>query len=73
MRHRTDHLLTVASRECDGASWRIRLPSEDRDEDGGRAVPVDPTALEPGGVGAVYVFQCRARPDRPFAHGWDCG
>ncbi|MFE3287734.1 hypothetical protein ACFXJJ_32165 [Streptomyces sp. NPDC059233] len=70
--HRMDHLLTVASWECDGASWRIWLPLEDRGEDGGRAVPVDPTGLDLGGVGSVYIFECRVCPDRPFAHSWDC-
>ncbi|MCX5078425.1 hypothetical protein OG321_38955 [Streptomyces sp. NBC_00424] len=68
---RMDHLLTVASRECDGASWRIWLPLEDRDEDGGPAVPVDPTGLDVGGVGSVCIFECRACPDRPFGHSYD--
>ncbi len=68
---RMDHLLTVASWECDGASWRIWLPLEDRDEDGGRAVPVDPTGLDVGSVGSVYLFECRACPDRPFTHWYD--
>ncbi|MFG2337387.1 DUF1963 domain-containing protein [Streptomyces yangpuensis] len=66
-----DHLLTVASWECDGDSWRFWLPLEDRDEDGGRAVPVDPTGLDIGGVGSVYVFECRTCPDRPVVHLFD--
>ncbi|MFI1815215.1 DUF1963 domain-containing protein [Streptomyces sp. NPDC020422] len=65
------HLVTVASWECDGASWRTWLPIEDRDEDGGRAIPVDPTGLDIGGVGAIYVFECLACPDRPFTHWYD--
>lgn len=68
---RMDHLLTVSSWECDGASWRIWLPLEDRDEDDGRAVPVDPTGLDVGSVGSVYIFECRACPERPVAHWYD--
>ncbi|MEU8465709.1 hypothetical protein [Streptomyces sp. NPDC029003] len=66
-----DHLLTVASWECDGASWRTWLPLEDRDEDGSRAVPVDPTGLDVGSVGSVYIFECRHCPGRPFTHWYD--
>ncbi|MFH7600644.1 DUF1963 domain-containing protein, partial [Streptomyces racemochromogenes] len=57
--NRMDHLLTVASWECDGASWRTWLPLEDRGADGSRAVPVDPTGLDVGSVGSVYIFECR--------------
>jgi hypothetical protein len=28
--HRAEHLLTISSWECDGASWRTWLPAEDR-------------------------------------------
>ncbi|WP_328792598.1 DUF1963 domain-containing protein [Streptomyces sp. NBC_00273] len=66
-----DHLLTVTSHESDGASWRTWLPAEDRDEDGRRAVPLDPTGLDLGSGGAVYVFECRSCPNRPFTHWYD--
>lgn len=68
---RMDHLLTVASWEYDGTSWRTWLPLEDRDEDGVRAVAADPTGLDVGSVGSVYVFECRSCPDRPFTHWYD--
>ncbi|MEW2415025.1 DUF1963 domain-containing protein [Streptomyces sp. NPDC046866] len=71
---RMEHLLTVASREFDGESWRTWLPVEDRNPDGG-----DPdwhlaasAGLCLGDVGGVYVFECRTCPDRPVGHWFDC-
>lgn len=62
------HLLTVASWEWDGDSWRTWRPLEDDD----RAGAVNPTGLEIGEVGSVYVFECLSCKDRPFAHWYDC-
>lgn len=75
-----DHLLTVASWEFDGESWRTWLPVEDRD---GIDVEKDrfPTdaddaqnahGLMLGDVGGVYVFECRTCPGRPFDYRFDC-
>ncbi|MFF4581826.1 DUF1963 domain-containing protein [Streptomyces sp. NPDC001389] len=71
---RMEHLLTVASREFDGESWRTWLPEEDRTPDGDypdRSVS-DPAGLCLGDVGGVYVFECRTCPDRPVGHWFDC-
>ncbi|MFD8010863.1 DUF1963 domain-containing protein [Streptomyces sp. NPDC058955] len=75
---RMEHLLTVASWEYDGASWRTWLPEEDRTGDG-RAVggPRDdgahnPAGLELGDAGGVYIFECRTCPDRSVGHWFDC-
>ncbi|MEU3573796.1 DUF1963 domain-containing protein [Kitasatospora sp. NPDC036755] len=64
-----DHLLTVAGWEWDGSSWRTWRPVEDRDDEGARGV--EPTGLDLGGGGTVYVLECRSCPDRPFTHWFD--
>ncbi|MFF0410558.1 DUF1963 domain-containing protein [Kitasatospora sp. NPDC004745] len=75
-----DHLLTVSSGEYDGESYRTWLPLEDRDSEtgeeredatGGRGAH-RAARLMIGDAGGVYVFECRACPDRPVAHHWDC-
>ncbi|WP_328930565.1 hypothetical protein OG429_01955 [Streptomyces sp. NBC_00190] len=58
------HLLTVAGGKCDGASRRTRLPIEDRDEGGGRAVPVDPTGLDIRGCSVVEAHQPTIRREK---------
>ncbi|WP_329570999.1 DUF1963 domain-containing protein [Kitasatospora sp. NBC_01266] len=73
------HLLTVASWEYSGGAWRAWLPLEDRTlVDGqetcgevGRAA-MDAAGLMLGDAGGVYVFECRACPDRPVDHRFDC-
>jgi hypothetical protein len=58
--HAMDHLLTVASWEYDGESWRTWRPPDlpDGHEDAG---------LMLGDAGNVYVFTCVACDDRPIA------
>ncbi|OOC55089.1 MULTISPECIES: YwqG family protein [Nocardiopsis] len=77
---RMDHLLTVASWEYDGESWRTWLPVEDRAvvdgeeswrSERGRAAQ-DSAGLMLGDVGGVYVFECRSCPGRPVGHWFDC-
>ncbi len=75
-----EHLLTVASWEYGGDSWRTWLPAEDRAVvDGeeaprpGRGRPVREAAgLMLGDAGGVYVFECRSCPGRPVGHWFDC-
>jgi hypothetical protein len=76
---RMEHLLTVASVEYDGESWRSWMPVEDRPKKG--ASPFEPgrsraaqtaAGLTLGDNGGVYVFECRTCPERPFAHWGDC-
>ncbi|WP_201294962.1 MULTISPECIES: DUF1963 domain-containing protein [unclassified Nocardiopsis] len=77
---RMEHLLTVASWEYGGDSWRTWLPAEDRAVvDGeeaprpGRGRPVREAAgLMLGDAGGVYVFECRSCPGRPVGHWFDC-
>ncbi len=69
---RTEHLLTVASWEFDGESWRTWLPVEDRTGSGWAETADNPAGLCLGDAGSVYVFECRACPDRPVGHWFDC-
>ncbi|WP_027941929.1 hypothetical protein [Amycolatopsis taiwanensis] len=77
---RMQHLLTVASREYDGESWRTWLPIEDRAADytqppwyseEGKAA-ADAAGLMLGDVGGVYIFECPSCPGRPISHWFDC-
>ncbi|MFD7257849.1 hypothetical protein [Streptomyces sp. NPDC059874] len=63
-----EHLLTVASREYDGGSWRTWLPIEDQGRPPGDE---DVPGLELGGAGGVYVLKCRTCAGRPFSHYFD--
>lgn len=77
---RMDHLLTVASWEYDGESWRTWLPVEDRGvvdgqethrwEEGLAAHAA--AGLMLGDAGGVYIFECQSCPDRPIGHWFDC-
>ncbi len=71
---RMEHLLTVASWEFDGESWRTWLPVEDRAPDGDRPdwSLSESAGLCLGDAGGVYVFECRTCPDRPVGHWFDC-
>lgn len=75
---RMEHLLTVSSWEFDGASRLTWLPEEDRpgkDQKGSppwRGDAHNPAGLCLGDAGGVYVFECRACPDRPLGHWFDC-
>ncbi|GIL30069.1 YwqG family protein [Actinocatenispora comari] len=75
---RMEHLLTVASWEADGESWRTWLPVEDRDTTDGRTGPmqgnhvIESAGLMLGDAGGVYVFECRSCPDRPVGYWFDC-
>ncbi|MFJ9854395.1 DUF1963 domain-containing protein [Streptomyces sp. NPDC101150] len=75
---RMQHLLTVASWEFDGESWRTWLPEEDRGDDNDAAGRRwDPDAHNPAGLclgdaGGVYIFECRTCPERPIGHWFDC-
>jgi hypothetical protein len=61
------HLLTIASWECDGESWRRWVPAEDypldrrRDENPGAALARTEDA------GSMYLFTCATCPGRPTA------
>ncbi|WP_151772579.1 DUF1963 domain-containing protein [Streptomyces abyssomicinicus] len=75
-----DHLLTVASWEYDGV-WSSWIPLEDRSAaEGGRedfrderSLSVrEPAGLMLGDAGGIYLFECRACPERPAAHRFDC-
>lgn len=77
---RMRHLLTVASWEYDGESWRTWLPIEDRPVDDtqapgrfdpGRAA-LDAAGLMLGDAGGVYIFECPSCPGRPIGHWFDC-
>ncbi|MFF4867093.1 hypothetical protein ACFY3J_36595 [Streptomyces sp. NPDC001231] len=69
---RMKHLLTVASEEFDGESWRTWLPVEDRTDSGWTEAADNPAGLCLGDVGGVYIFECRTCPDRPIGHWFDC-
>ncbi|WP_331769827.1 DUF1963 domain-containing protein (plasmid) [Embleya sp. NBC_00888] len=77
---RMEHLLTVASWEWDGESWRTWLPVEERRSDDGPDFPRNeaaeaghnPHGLMLGDAGGVYIFECRACPGRPYAERFDC-
>ncbi|WP_166024231.1 DUF1963 domain-containing protein [Streptomyces chilikensis] len=75
-----EHLLTVASWEYDGL-WSSWIPVEDRSvAESGREDFRDerslsvraPAGLMLGDAGGVHLFECRACPDRPVAHRFDC-
>ncbi|MEU4342311.1 hypothetical protein AB0H00_13745 [Nocardia sp. NPDC023852] len=77
---RMHHLLTVASWEYDGESWRTWLPIEDRAVDDaqepwrseqGKAA-WDAAGLMLGDAGGVYIFECPSCPGRPIGHRFDC-
>ncbi|MFG2824975.1 DUF1963 domain-containing protein [Kitasatospora sp. NPDC048365] len=67
-----EHLLTVASRECDGRSWRTWLPIEERADDPWPDSAQSPADVMFGDAGGVYVFECVTCPGRPVAYHWDC-
>ncbi|MBB4790071.1 DUF1963 domain-containing protein [Streptomyces nodosus] len=69
---RMEHLLTVASEEFDGESWRTWLPVEDRTDSGWTEAADNPAGLCLGDVGGVYIFECRTCLDRPIGHWFDC-
>lgn len=77
---RMDHLLTVASWEWDGATWRAWMPAEERELLRGQETiqtelnrSVNQAAgLMLGDVGGVYIFECRSCPGRPMKHWFDC-
>jgi hypothetical protein len=71
--HVMEHLLTIASAEWDGASWRRWRPVEEQDlyerlwaaRDPDAESLVYPTGLMLGDVASKYVFVCRQCPDYP--------
>lgn len=76
--HELEHLLTIASWESDGASWKTWTPVEDRRRIGwhpsnvnGRPVQIalvpdqDPADIMIGDAGALYVFTCTRCDHRP--------
>ncbi|MFE7234687.1 hypothetical protein ACWCRF_27520 [Streptomyces sp. NPDC002405] len=67
-----EHLLTIASWEFDGESWRTWLPVEDRTDSGWTEAADNPAGLCLGDAGGVYIFECRTCPDRPIGHWFDC-
>jgi hypothetical protein len=77
---RMEHLLTVASWECDSATWRTWLPVEDRELLKGQEevqtklnLSVTQAAgLMLGDAGGVYIFECLSCPGRPTSHRFDC-
>ncbi|GGT49953.1 hypothetical protein GCM10014713_50040 [Streptomyces purpureus] len=77
---RMEHLLTVNSAEFDGESWRSWVPVEDIPAAGtvidlpyeARRPVQRPPGLMLGDMGGMYVFECRACPDRPYAYHSDC-
>lgn len=69
---RMEHLLTVASWEYDGESRRTWVPVEDRIDGEPDRAALDAAGLMLGDVGGVYIFECRACPDRPVGHWFDC-
>ncbi|WP_329525148.1 hypothetical protein [Streptomyces sp. NBC_01462] len=76
-----DHLLSVTASEPGRGRW---LPLDDRARQGGPAVPswqaeADPDVLDVfghgmdlGDLGGMYFFVCRACPDTPYTHRYDC-
>lgn len=77
---RMQNLLTVASWESDGGSWRTWLPVEDRELLKGQEAVQTPlwrsvnqaAGLMLGDVGGVYIFECPTCPGRPVSHWFDC-
>lgn len=78
-RHQMDHLLTIASRENDGASWETWAPVEQEDlaeiealrrqgrgHSSLRYRPGDPAEIKIGDLGSLYVLICTSCPDRPI-------
>ncbi|MGI5417051.1 DUF1963 domain-containing protein [Actinomadura luteofluorescens] len=76
--HEMQHLLTIASRESDGQSWKTWTPVEDRGRIGwhpsnvnGRPVRVPlvpdqkPADIMIGDAGSLYVFTCTRCDHRP--------
>ncbi|MEU9865462.1 hypothetical protein AB0D99_31800 [Streptomyces sp. NPDC047971] len=79
---RMEHLLSVTATEPGMGRW---LPLDDRDLRQDLAAPpsweaeADPAALPTfghhmglGDVGGMYFFVCRACPDTPYTHRYDC-
>lgn len=77
---RMQHLITVASWEWDGESWRTWMPVEDREIlKGQEAIQTElnrsvcqAAGLMLGDVGGVYIFECPSCPGRPSRHRFDC-
>ena len=69
------HLLTIASWECDGESWRRWVPVEEypldrrRDDEPGEALAHSEDAgLSLNDAGSMYLFTCIFCAHRPVAH-----
>ena len=77
---RMQHLLTVASWESDGESWRTWLPVEERELLKGQEAHIneltcsvtEAAGLMLGDAGGVYIFECPSCPGRPTSHWFDC-
>jgi hypothetical protein len=67
---RMDHLLTVASVESDGESWRRWMPLEEVGHAGGKGF--NATDLCIGDVGSMYLFVCASCPNMPHQVRFDC-
>lgn len=69
-----EHLLTIASAECDGANWRRWLAKEDQPcwgkEKANRIVAAPGLML--GDVGKLFFFVCRKCPDWPVQSVFQC-
>ncbi|MFG2312979.1 hypothetical protein ACGFS9_30535 [Streptomyces sp. NPDC048566] len=78
---RMEHLLSVTATEAGRGRW---LPLDERDPGQDQAAPsweaeADPAVLESlghdmslGDLGGMYFFVCRACPDTPYTHRYDC-
>ncbi|WP_067481432.1 hypothetical protein [Actinomadura hibisca] len=77
--HPMDHLLTIASRESDGESWKTWTPVEEEALAEVEASPIPthdrtdllyrpghPSELMIGDAGSLYVFVCTTCPDTPI-------
>ena len=62
--HALEHLLTIASRESDGESWKTWTPIEERS--GATESPDDPADIMIGDAGDVYLFTCLRCEHRPI-------
>lgn len=68
-----EHLLTIASREWDGESWRTWRPLEEEPlADGVPRYDGQDAGLLLGDAGDMYVFICRRCPGWPIAYTLQC-
>ncbi|WP_331728319.1 hypothetical protein [Streptomyces sp. NBC_00158] len=72
---RMEHLLSITATEPAAGRWLPlddRAPHQDRAEADPAALAAFGHGMDLGDLGGVYFFVCRACPDTPYAHRYDC-